>query len=192
VDCCVKKPCWILTTQGFCTVGQDELVYIIECYNESDGIKEDKIPKQLFVHILDIYSKVTKGQILNSMSYSLYQQSSSSNSDMVDKNFLLDNKDNAGFLYFAPSNYNCLKSLNKILPNEPYLIGLLVQKWEIPWAKLFPLRLLLLLGAESKTFPYPITSSRQRRASCGDIGHTIMNLLCDLRNYQYTIPQNQF
>jgi hypothetical protein len=60
VDCCVKKPCWILTTQGFCTVGQDELVYIIECYNESDGIKEDKIPKQLFVHILDIYSKVTK------------------------------------------------------------------------------------------------------------------------------------
>jgi MAD (mothers against decapentaplegic) interacting protein len=187
VDCCVKKPCWIFITQGFCTIGQDEFVYIIECFNENDEFKDDKIPRQIFVHILDIYSKVSKGQFIKSMSYSLHQ--TASNNDNSDKNYFLENKDNAGFLYFQPSKYNCLKHLNVLLPNEPFLIGLLVQKWEIPWAKLFPLRLLLLLGAENKMFPFPIVSSRLRPPLCGEIGHTIMNLLCDLRNYQYTIPQ---
>ena len=187
MDCCVKKPCWIFITQGFCTIGQDEFVYIIECFNENDEFKDDKIPRQIFVHILDIYSKVSKGQFIKSMSYSLYQ--ASSNSDSSDKNYFLENKDNAGFLYFQPSKYSCLKNLDVLLPNEPFLFGLLVQKWEIPWAKLFPLRLLLLMGAESKIFPYPIISSRLRSPLCGEIGHTIMNLLCDLRNYQYTIPQ---
>ena len=187
MDCCVKNPCWIFVTQGFCTISQDELVYIIECFDESD----DKVPKQMFAHILDIYAKVTKGQFISSMSYSLYQPtiSSQSNNDSTDKNCFLDNKDNGGFLYFQPSKYNCLKNLQSILPSHPFLIGILVQKLEVPWAKLFPLRLLLLLGARSKIFPYPIISSRLRPALCGEIGHTIMNLLSDLRNYQYTIEQ---
>jgi MAD (mothers against decapentaplegic) interacting protein len=32
-------------------------------------------------------------------------------------------------------------------------------------------------------------SDRHRKSSYGDIGHTIMNLLCDTRNFQYTLPQ---
>ena len=189
MDCCVKKPCWVFTTQGLCTVGQDELVYIIECFNPTDELNDDKIPKQIFLHIIDIYSKVSKGQFIKSMSFSLYQTATESNSEIVDSRVFLDNIENAGFIYFQSSNFHCLKNLNSILPTEPYLIGLLVKKWEIPWAKLFPLRLILLLGAEHKIFPYPIVSSRLRSSLCGEIGHTIMSLLCDLRNYQYTIPQ---
>jgi hypothetical protein len=35
-----------------------------------------------------------------------------------------------------------------MLPNPPYLFGVLLQKWETPWAKVFPLRLMFRLGAE--------------------------------------------
>lgn len=186
MDCCVKKFCWVFVTQGLCTIGSDELVFIIECYDQND----EKIPKQMFVHIMDIFSRALKGQRFNSMSYSLYQVNSSNTSNNEDKNVcFLDNKNNTGFLYFEPLKYNCLKNISYLLPDESYMFAILIQKSEIPWAKLFPLRLLLMLGAEYKCYPYPIVSSRSRKALCGDIGHTIMNLLCDLRNYQYSITQ---
>lgn len=34
------------------------------------------------------------------------------------------------------------------MPNQPFLFGLLVHRAEVPWAKAFPLRLMLRLGAE--------------------------------------------
>ena len=40
-----------------------------------------------------------------------------------------------------------------------------------------------------KVYPCPFVSERARKPVYGDIGHTIMSLLCDTRNYQYTIPQ---
>lgn len=57
----------------------------------------------------------------------------------------LGSKDHGGFLYIRPS-FQCLLKL--ALPNPPYVFAILLQKWEIPWAKVFPIRLLLRLGAE--------------------------------------------
>lgn len=34
-----------------------------------------------------------------------------------------------------------------------------------------------------------MASDRTRKPVYGEIGHTIMSLLCDTRNFQYTIPQ---
>lgn len=57
----------------------------------------------------------------------------------------LGSKDHAGMLFFSPT-FQPLDGLT--LPSQPFLFGLLIQKLEVPWAKVFPLRLLLRLGAE--------------------------------------------
>jgi len=57
----------------------------------------------------------------------------------------LDSRDHGGILYIRPT-FQCLHKL--LLPSPPYVFGILLQKWETPWAKVFPLRLLLRLGAE--------------------------------------------
>ena len=38
-------------------------------------------------------------------------------------------------------------------------------------------------------YPCPLISVRDRKPVFGEIGHTIMNLLADFRNYQYMLPQ---
>lgn len=57
----------------------------------------------------------------------------------------LGSKDHGGFLFVAPT-FQKLDDL--LLPNNPFLCGILIQKLEIPWAKVFPIRLMLGLGAE--------------------------------------------
>lgn len=57
----------------------------------------------------------------------------------------LGSKDHAGMLFFSHS-FQPVDGLS--LPPRPFLFGLLVLKLEVPWAKVFPLRLLLRLGAE--------------------------------------------
>lgn len=57
----------------------------------------------------------------------------------------LSSKDHAGMLFFSPS---CQPLDGLSLPPQPFLFGLLIQKLEVPWAKVFPLRLLLRLGVE--------------------------------------------
>ncbi|XP_077592750.1 zinc finger FYVE domain-containing protein 9 isoform X6 [Stigmatopora nigra] len=74
------------------------------------------------------------------------------------------------------------------LPEPPFLFGLLVHKLEVPWAKVFPLRLLLRLGVEYSVYPATPVSVRFRPSVYRETGHTIMNLLADLRNYQYSLP----
>lgn len=48
-------------------------------------------------------------------------------------------------LFLSPT-FQPLEGLT--LPSQPFLFGLLIQKLEVPWAKVFPLRLLLRLGSE--------------------------------------------
>lgn len=64
-----------------------------------------------------------------------------------------------------------------------------VFSWETPWAKIFPLRLILRLGAEYRYYPSPIISTRHRESVFVEIGHTIIKLLADFRNYSYTLQQ---
>lgn len=74
-----------------------------------------------------------EGNVLSHLSHSFFTQS------------FLGSKEHGGFLYISPS-FQSLQDL--LLPNPPYLFGILIQKWETPWAKVFPIRLMLRLGAE--------------------------------------------
>jgi MAD (mothers against decapentaplegic) interacting protein len=73
------------------------------------------------------------GNVVGSLGHSFFSQS------------FLGSKEHGGFLYVT-STYQSLQDL--VLPTPPYLFGILIQKWETPWAKVFPIRLLLRLGAE--------------------------------------------
>ena len=47
-----------------------------------------------------------------------------------------------------------------LLPPPPVLFAVLIMRWEIPWARVFPLRLMLRLGAEFRYYPSPLVSVR--------------------------------
>lgn len=96
----------------------------------------------------------------------------------------LDSKDCGGFIYIRPS-FQCLQSI--CLPSPPYLVGVLIHRYEISWARVFPLRLVLRLGALYRYYPSPLISVRNRNSVYYEIGQTIMNFLADFRNFSYTI-----
>lgn len=47
---------------------------------------------------------------------------------------------------------------------------------------------MLRLGAEYRYYPCPLVSVRLRDAVYSEIGHTIMKVLADFRNFAYTLP----
>ncbi|ETE66135.1 Zinc finger FYVE domain-containing protein 16, partial [Ophiophagus hannah] len=86
----------------------------------------------------------------------------------------LGSKEHGGFLFVTPT-FQKLDDL--MLPSDPFLCGILIHKQEVPWAKVFPIRLMLRLGAEYGVYPTPLTSIRHRKPLFGKIGHTVMDLL---------------
>uniref|UniRef100_A0A3Q3XHC2 FYVE-type domain-containing protein n=1 Tax=Mola mola TaxID=94237 RepID=A0A3Q3XHC2_MOLML len=162
----VNRKCWYVTTKGMHAVGQAEAVILLQCLPD-----EKTIPKDIFTHFVQLYQEALTN-VLGHLSHSFFTQS------------FLGSKEHGGFLYISPS-FQSLQDL--LLPNPPYLFGILIQKWETPWAKVFPIRLMLRLGAEYR-YPCPLFSVRFRKPLFGETGHTIMNLLADFRNYQYTLP----
>lgn len=58
----------------------------------------------------------------------------------------LGTEDLGGFLFVSPT-YQKLD--DQMLPDKPYLCGILIHKVEIPSVKAFPSRLMSSLGAES-------------------------------------------
>uniref|UniRef100_A0A8C6TTZ9 Zinc finger, FYVE domain containing 9a n=1 Tax=Neogobius melanostomus TaxID=47308 RepID=A0A8C6TTZ9_9GOBI len=164
----VNRKCWYLSTKGMHAVGQAEVVILLQCLPD-----EKTIPKDVFSHFVHLYQEALTGNVLSHLSHSFFTQS------------FLGSKEHGGFLYVSPSHQS-LQDL--LLPNPPFLFGVLLQKWETPWAKVFPIRLMLRLGAEYRFYPCPLFSVRFRKPLFGETGHTIMNLLADFRNYQYTLP----
>ncbi|XP_076004485.1 zinc finger FYVE domain-containing protein 9 isoform X2 [Genypterus blacodes] len=164
----VNRKCWYMTTKGMHAVGQAEVIVLLQCLPD-----EKSIPKDLFTHFVQLYQEALGGNVLSHLSHSFFTQT------------FLGSKEHGGFLYISPS-FQSLQDL--MLPNPPYLFGILIQKWETPWAKVFPIRLMLRLGAEYRFYPCPLFSVRFRKPLFGETGHTIMNLLADFRNYQYTLP----
>ena len=75
----------------------------------------------------------TSGNTVSNMGHSIFNQS------------FLDSRSHGGFLYIR-STFQCTNKL--LLPPSPFLFAILLQKWETPWAKVFPIRLMLRLGAE--------------------------------------------
>ncbi|XP_007944088.1 zinc finger FYVE domain-containing protein 9 [Orycteropus afer afer] len=164
----VNRKCWCFTTKGMHAVGQSEIVILLQCLPD-----EKCLPKDIFNHFVQLYRDALAGNIVSNLGHSFFSQS------------FLGSKEHGGFLYVT-STYQSLQDL--VLPTPPYLFGILIQKWETPWAKVFPIRLMLRLGAEYRLYPCPLFSVRFRKPLFGETGHTIMNLLADFRNYQYTLP----
>ncbi|KAK5870158.1 hypothetical protein PBY51_024814 [Eleginops maclovinus] len=164
----VNRKCWCVTTKGMHAVGQVEVVVLLQCLPE-----EKSFPKDIFSHFIQLYRDTLTGKVVKHLSLSLLGSS------------FLGSTEHAGFLYVRAT----LQSLQGLpLPNQPYLFGLLVHRAELTWAKAFPLRLMLRLGAEYRFYPCPLYSVRFRKPLFGEIGHTIMKLLVDFRNYRYSLP----
>ncbi|XP_073535425.1 zinc finger FYVE domain-containing protein 16 isoform X2 [Phyllobates terribilis] len=163
-----SEKCWFFATNGLLGLGQAEIVVMLNCLPN-----EDSVPKDVFTLMVNIYKDAQKGKYIGDLENITFTES------------FLGSKDHGGFLFFAPT-FQDLSGLP--VPDSPFLCGVIILKMEVPWAKVFPIRLMLTLGAESGVYPSPVTSRRHRKSVFGEIGHTIINLLTDLRNYQYTIP----
>lgn len=161
------RQCWCFGSNGLQALGQRELVFLLECLPE-----EKSLPKDLFTLYLTVYHDAQKGRFVEELDNMMFTSS------------FLGSKEHAGMLFFSPT---CQPLDGLTLPPRHFLFGLLIQKLEVPWAKVFPLRLLLRLGAEYSVYPTTLISVRFREPVYRETGHTIMNLLADLRNYQYSL-----
>uniref|UniRef100_A0A8C3CKL3 Zinc finger FYVE domain-containing protein n=1 Tax=Cairina moschata TaxID=8855 RepID=A0A8C3CKL3_CAIMO len=162
-----SEKCWYFSTNGLHGLGQAEIIILLQCLPD-----EEIFPNEMLKLFINIYKDAVKGRFIRNMENITFTE-----------NFL-DNKDHGGFLFVSPT-FQKLDDL--ILPDNPFLCGILIHKMEIPWAKVFAIRLMLRLGAEYGAYPTPLVSFRHRKPLFGEIGHTVMNLLVDLRNYQYTL-----
>ncbi|XP_076393139.1 smad anchor for receptor activation isoform X2 [Megachile rotundata] len=169
LQCCINKTCWNITSKGLACVGQDEVILLVEVLPD-----ETRIPKDLLIFINQLYLEAIKGNTVSELGFAVFQGGN-----------LLDSREHAGFL-FIRQTLQCLQKI--VLPPAPFLFGLLVHRWETPWAKVFPLRLVLRLGAEYRYYPCPLFSVRFRDALYFEIGHTVMKVLADFRNFGYTLP----
>ncbi|RWS07751.1 zinc finger FYVE domain-containing protein 16-like protein [Dinothrombium tinctorium] len=168
LDCCMQNTCWLFSSKGLSSVGQDEIIVALEKFSD-----EVLVPRDIFRLLTSVYDYASRGSPFSEMSHILFTEG------------LFENKDNNGFIFIRPT-FQCIKKF--LLPSPPYLVAILLHKCEIPWAKIFPLRLLLRLGAEYRYYPCPLISYRNRKSAYFEIGHTIMNVLADFRNFQYTLP----
>ncbi|KTF93112.1 hypothetical protein cypCar_00033294 [Cyprinus carpio] len=166
----VNRRCWCVMSKGMHAVGQPEVVILLQCLPE-----EKRFPTDIFNHFIQIYwdAQTAAGKLLNHLSHSL-----------VSRGFL-GNTEHAGFLYVRPT-FQSLEGLP--LPAPPFLFGVLMLRAEAPWAKAFPLRLMLRLGAEYRFYPCPLFSVRFREPLFGPVNNSIMRLLVDFRFYRYTLP----
>ncbi|CAF2393573.1 unnamed protein product [Rotaria sp. Silwood2] len=171
-DCYLNRNgghCWIFSTRGLCTVAQDELVFIFDenINNENDIISD------LLTHIHQIYIDATKGSFVRHLGLSLSSSSTT----------FLGSSTATGFLYISEPT-----SLYNLFPEAPYIFGILIHRLELPTAQCFPMRLLLRLGYEYKSYPWPLFSIINRDSMFSDTQQTIMSLLCDFRSFTYVLP----
>ncbi|EDV55457.1 zinc finger FYVE domain-containing protein 9 [Drosophila erecta] len=178
MSCCMNR--WVLnfTTSGLHHMGSDELIILLEIKQpkQDEYVKgEVAIPKDLFQHLYEIYVEVEHAR---SGTHELAFTSPRN------ANFL-GSREHGGFIFIRPT-YQCLQGV--IVPDNPYLVGVLIHRHEVPWAKVLPLRLILRLGAQYRYYPCPLISVRGRESVYGEIAQTIINFLVDFRNYSFSLP----
>lgn len=159
LDC--GRKCWCLSSNGLQGVGQRELAFIIERLPE-----ENSLPKDIFSLYLNIYQDAQKGTLLVALVRLCWFYTFCTFSELYLWPFFfflttgkyieelgnvtfadsfLGSKEHGGFLFLA-SSFQPLEDLG--LPHSSFLFGVLIHKLEVPWAKVFPLRLVLSMGAE--------------------------------------------
>lgn len=162
-------------------MGNDELVIILE-FEQSNKIESSDtncdagnnntdinnvgnnlIPKDIFVHLNEIYKDAERGITVNELAHTGPRS-----------NVFLGSRNYGGFIYIRRT-FQCMQDI--IVPENPYLIGILIHRCEVPWAKVFPLRLMLRLGAQYRYYPCPHVSIRNRESVYAEIAQTIINFL---------------
>jgi len=166
----VSEYVWNFKTQGMTAVGQDEFAILL-VKNPDENVP----PRDIFEHLQSLYEQAGRGCHISDMGYSVILSGSQ----------FLGSTDFGGFLFFRHT-FQYLDGLD--CPNAPFLFGVLITRWEMSWARIFPLRLLLRLGADSRYYPTPLWSWRDRTTVYKEIGQTIMQVLCDFRNFTYSLP----
>lgn len=169
MSCCVNDSVLNVSSSGLHAIGQDEITVLLKFDCET----EKNIPPDIFTHFSDIYDSASSGKFINELGHSL-----------ANKSPFLGSVDHGGFLYIRQS-FQCIQDI--IIPEFPFLIGILIHSSELPWARIFPLRLMLRLGAEFRYYPCPHISIRDRPTVYMDIAQTIISFLADLRNYTYNL-----
>uniref|UniRef100_A0A6G1S4M4 Zinc finger FYVE domain-containing protein 9 n=1 Tax=Aceria tosichella TaxID=561515 RepID=A0A6G1S4M4_9ACAR len=159
---------WCFASSGLDKFGQDEIIFLLD--KDKDNCC---IPRDIFKIYLTLHELALRRQAIENLGNLLFQDG------------LFNCRDTAGLLFVQPSPDHCLKNL--ILPDKKFLIALVLQRWEVPWSKVFPMRLLLRLGHKYDSYPYPIVSFRKRDPVYYEIGHTIISILGDFRNFRYSL-----
>lgn len=101
----------------------------IKVFYRKDTQKHSKPGSAVFFFWCIIYA----GQAITELGFS-----------MASATPFLGSKEHGGFL-FIRTTFQCMQNIT--IPESPYLIGILIHRWEVPWAKVFPLRLMLRLGS---------------------------------------------
>lgn len=191
VDCGGPRQCWNFCSRGLAALGMDEVVFLLE--RESG---ESHVPRDALRLYTTLQSLGAAGGTLQQQHRVAGVQPAPAGTAVPTATAvgafqslpfpegLLGSSDHGGFL-LLPHMGQCLDRL--VLPRPPWLCALLLQRLELPWARLLPLRLLLRLGAEFEVYPYPMVSVRGRRSVYTEVGHTIMTVLLDFRNFQYQL-----
>lgn len=182
VECGRKRQCWNFSSRGLCALGLDEVVFLLERNPGESQLPRDAL--RLFATLQGIGATgghrpvgVVPPGVTTPPTVGAFQC-------LPFPEGVLGSSDHGGFL-LLPHMGQCLDGL--VLPRPPWLCAVLLQRMELPWARLLPLRLLLRLGAEFEAYPYPMVSVRGRRSVYSEIGHTIMTVLLDFRNFQYQL-----
>ncbi|XP_068694962.1 uncharacterized protein [Montipora foliosa] len=136
---------WCFKSQGLQKVNHSELVVMLEVRKEEDIFPEEVL--RVYKGILYLASKFG-----NYFEHGNYLSSN--------KQFLESSSD-AGFLFVSSEIKP--KPLGLKDMKTPFLYGILIKRCELPAAMFTPGRLLLRLGYEMKSFPFPLWSSRDRK-----------------------------
>lgn len=200
LDCCVRRKCWSFATSGMRWVAQDEVVVLLEqesVTTTNDSVEDELLPPaDIFYHLFSIYEEaMNKHHVIINLGHTVTPGTFLGINSIFSfvlfcffkkNNFytFLGSTEHGGFLFFRTS-FQCIQQL--LLPPPPYLVAVLLQRWEVPWAKVFPLRLLLRLGAEFRYYPCPLFSVRKRKSVFGEVGHTIVNLLAVITWHNFQI-----
>ncbi|PIK59740.1 hypothetical protein BSL78_03312 [Apostichopus japonicus] len=169
LNCCVNRICWCFTTKGLAAVGQDEIVFVLECLPE-----ERSVPRDMLLHIYKLYQSAVKGEpqyiIATKYRYKI----------------MFSGQQGACRIPVLKPNVPVPTEADP--PRAAVLVWDITPKVGVTLGENIPLRLMLRLGAEFRYYPCPLMSVRFRKPVFQEIGHTIMNLLADFKNYQYMLP----
>lgn len=159
---------WCFISSGLDKLGQEEIMFVLDKDKNNSSI-----PRDIFKIYLTLHELALRRQAIENLGNLLFQDG------------LFGSRDTAGLLFVQPSSDHCLQNL--IATDNKFLIALVLQRWEVPWSKVFPMRLLLRLGHKYDVYPYPIVSYKSREPVYYEIGHTIISILGDFRNFRYSL-----